>query len=185
MKFTAVVAAALLLCTGAIADELDLSFNSDAIRAIYTRDFQSNELTWDAGIIHHTDNGYVVTGSLFISGLASDGNSPLQAGLGARTGLVDGDDSGQTGVPLAVGGYLKYTLPNFDRISIRADGWYAPDVLSIKDLDKYEDYTIRVAYNLLRNADVYVGARYVKAEFDNDSEQHFDTGMNIGMNLRF
>jgi hypothetical protein len=185
MKFTAAFAVALLLCVEAVADELDLSFNSDAFRIIYAHDFESNDLTWDAGLINHSDNGYVVTGSLYLSGLASDGSSPTEAGLGVRTGYVDGDDSGQTGVPVAVGGFFKYTFANFDRVSVRADGWYGPDVISIKDVEKYEDYSIRLAYNLLRDADIYVGARYVKAEFDNDSEQHFDTGMNIGINLRF
>jgi YfaZ precursor len=184
MKLTAAVAAGLLLCTGAVAGELDLSFNSDAFRIIYSQDFENNDLTWDVGYIDE-DSGYIVTGSLYLNGLASSGDNPLEAGLGVRTGLVDGDDSSETGVPLAPGGYLKYTLPEFDRVSIRADAWYAPDVLAFKDLENYEDFTIRVAYNFLRNGDVFVGARYVKAEFDDDDEQYFDTGMHIGINLRF
>jgi hypothetical protein len=185
MKSTAVVAAAILLCTNAVADELDLSFNEDAFRVVYARDFAGSELSWDAAVLNHSDNGYVVSGTIYLTGFASDGDNPLEAGLGARAAWVDGDDSSQTGVPVAPGGFLKYTLPNFNRISIRVDAYYAPDVLAIKDVEKYEDYSIRVAYNLLREADIYVGARYVKGEFDNESEQLFDNGMHLGVNLRF
>ncbi|MGI9292132.1 MAG: YfaZ family outer membrane protein [Gammaproteobacteria bacterium] len=185
MKSTAALAAALLLCTSAIADELDLSFNEDAFRIVYARDFDTNDLSWDAGFLNHSDNGWIINGSLYLSGFASDGVNPLEAGLGIRTGWVDGDNSGQNGVPFAPGGYLKYTLPNYNRISIRADVYYAPDVLTVDDLEAYKDYSIRVSYNLLREADIYVGARYVKGEFDNDTSQRFDTGMNLGVNLRF
>ena len=185
MKISAALSAAILLCTNAVADELDLSFNEDAFRVVYARDFATNDLSWDAGVLNHSDNGFVVNGSMYLSGFASDGTNPLEAGLGARLGWVDGDDSGQTGVPVAPGGFLKYTLSDYNRFSIRVDAYYAPDALSIKDVESYKDYSIRVAYNLLREADIFVGARYVKAEFDNDSEQLFDNGMHLGMNLRF
>jgi hypothetical protein len=185
MKFTAASAAALLLCTNAIANELDLSFNDDAVRGFFVYDLESRNLAWDAGVVNNSDKGIVVYGSLYVKGLASDGVNPLEAGLGGRTGWVDGEDSGQTGLPLALGGYLKYTLPSFNRISVRVDAYYAPDVLTVQDLDEYEDYSIRVAYNLLRDADIYIGARYVRGEFDNDTDQTIDNGMHIGVNLRF
>jgi hypothetical protein len=185
MKTSAAMAAVCLLCTSAMADELDLSFNDDAFRAYYVYDFESNDLAWDAGLVNNSDKGFVAYGSLLLTGFASDGLNPLEGGLGARTGWIDGDDSGQNGVPVAVGGYLKYTFPNLNRVSVRVDAYYAPEVISIKDVEQFEDYTIRIAYNLLREADLYLGARYVKAEFDNDTEQTFDNGMHIGISLRF
>ena len=185
MKTTAAFAAACLLCMNAMADEVDLSFNEDAFRAYYVHDLESNDLAWDAGLLNNSDKGYVAYGSLYLKGFASDGLNPIEGALGGRTGWIDGDDSSQNGVPVALGGYLKYTFKRFNRLSLRVDAYYAPEVLSIKDLEKYEDYTIRLAYNLLREADLYIGARYVKGEFDNDSEATFDNGMHAGISLRF
>ena len=185
MKFTAAGVAAVLLCTNAVAGELDLSFNSDAFRFIYVHELASNDLAWDAGLLNNSDKGFVLHGSLYLTGLASDGTNPLQAGIGGRVGLVDGDSSGQTGAPLALGGYVKYTFPQLNRLSIRADAYYAPDVLTTKDLDKYEDYTLQVSYNILKEADLYIGARYVKGEFSNNTTATFDNGMNVGANIRF
>jgi hypothetical protein len=109
----------------------------------------------------------------------------LQAAIGGRTGWVNGDDSGQDGVPLALGGYLEYTFPRLSRVSLRGDAWYAPDALCAGDLDKYQDYTLRLAYSLLEQADLYVGVRYVQADFSNDSDADFDDDAIIGINIRF
>ncbi|MCP3999832.1 MAG: hypothetical protein GY727_02870 [Gammaproteobacteria bacterium] len=185
MKTTAAILAAFLLCMNAFAGELDLSFNADAFRFIYGQDFKNNNLAWDAGLLNNSDKGYVVSSSLYLTGFASDGSNPLEAGLGGRTGYVNGDNSGQTGIPLAIGGYLKYTLPDFNRVSIRGDAFYAPDILTIMDLDKYEDYTLKVSYSLMHEAEIYVGVRYVKAEFDNNTSQLIDNGMHLGIDLRF
>ena len=185
MRFTAATAAALLFCTSVFAGEIDLSFNDEAFRAFYVGEFERNDLAWDAGLLNNSDNGFVAYGSLYLEGFASDGRNPLQGGLGVRTGIVSGDDSGQDGVPVGLGGFLKYTFPQMNRLSLRTDLYYSPKVLSIGDLENYEDYSIRLAYNVLREADLYIGARYVKAEFDNDTDQNLDTGMHIGINLRF
>lgn len=72
-----------------------------------------------------------------ISGFATDGASPLQAAVGGCTGWVNGDDSGQDGLPLALGGYLKYTFPRLKRVSLRGEAWFAPDALCAGDLDKF------------------------------------------------
>ena len=185
MKNLAILALAVCLCNSAFASEIDFSFNSDAFRAVYIHDFKNHDLQSDFGFLYTDDDGYVANASLYLSGFASDGASPLQAGIGGRSGIVDGDHSGQTGVPLAVGGYLKYTFPNLNRVNIRGEVWFAPDILSFGDLEKYQDYTVRVGYNILKQADIYIGLRYVKGDFDNNTKVEFDDGANIGFNVRF
>jgi len=185
MKNLASLALAVLLCNSALADEVDFSFNSDAFRAFYIHDFRNNDLAADFGLLYNGDEGNVLNVSLYLTGFASDGSSPLQAGIGGRTGWVDGDNSGQSGAPLAVGGFLKYTFKKLNRVSIRGEAWYAPEILSFGDLDEYEDFSVRVGYNLLKAADIYIGLRYVRGDFDNDSKAEFDDGANIGFNIRF
>lgn len=176
---------AVLLCATAGAGEFDLGFNSDAVRANYIYDFSRNELSGDIGLVVNSDRGTVIHASLFRQGFASDGANPLKAGLGLRTGYVDGDASGQTGIPLALGLFARYQLPNFDRISIRGEAWYAPDVLTTSDLEKYQDFSIKLQYAFLREADIWVGASYLDTEFSNGTRQIIYNGMNIGFNIRF
>ena len=185
MKNLASLALAVLLCNSALADEVDFSFNSDAFRAFYIHDFKNHDLQSDFGLLYNSDEGSVANVSLYLSGFASDGSSPLQAGIGGRTGWLDGDKSGQSGAPLAVGGYLKYTFKKLNRVSIRGDAWFAPEILSFGDLEKYEDFSIRAGYNILKQADVYIGLRYVRGDFDNGTKADFDDSANIGFSIRF
>jgi hypothetical protein len=86
---------------------------------------------------------------------------------------------------VAVGGYLKYVFPRLNRVSLRGDAWFAPDILCIGDLDKYQDYSVRLGYSLLAQADLYAGLRYVRGDFDNGSDVDFDDGAIVGFNIRF
>lgn len=185
MRVLAGLCASVLLCASAVAGEIDLSFNSDAVRVFYIHDFLSNDLSGDIGFATNSDKGTVINATLFLKGLASDGSNPLQAGLGVRSGYVDGDRSKQKGIPFAIGAYMRYALPAMDRLSIRGDAWIAPDALSTGDLDKYQDLQLRLQYALLREADIFVGARYLNTEFSNGTRQIIDNGLNLGFNIRF
>jgi hypothetical protein len=185
MKILNSLVLALLLCSNAIAGEIDFSFNSDALRLLYIHDWGNRDLQSDFGVLYHQDEGWVANASLYIAGFASDGDNPLQAGLGGRTGYVSGDLSGQSGIPLAVGGFVKYTFPRLNRVNIRGEAWIAPEILSAGDLDKYQDYTLRVGYNVMKEADLYIGYRYVQGQFSNGTKAEFDNGANVGFNIRF
>lgn len=174
-----------LCCAQAVADEVDLSFNADAARLQYVRDLRSNNLNLDAGWLHHTDNGNVVHVGLHLADMASGGSNPLQAGLGGRIVYSNGDLSNQDGFAVPIGGYLRYTIPRFNRVSVAGEIYFAPKVLSLGDAEKYEEYAFRVGYNLMREADIYVGARYVKGEYKKASDARYDTGMHLGITLRF
>jgi len=185
MRIILSVIGTVLLCGQVAADAIDLSFNSDAARLQYLHQLRSNNLNLDAGWLHHSDNGDVVHVGLHLADFASEGANPLRAGLGGRIIYTNGDRSNQSGFAVPIGGYLNYSLRKWNRIFIAGEAYFAPSVLSIGDMDRYEEYTIRVGYNVMRTADIYIGARYVKGEYDDASDARYDTGMNIGVALRF
>lgn len=173
-----------LFCLPVAADEVDLGFNSDALRVVYIHEFKSNALEIDGGWLHHTDNGNVVHVGLNLSDMASN-SKELVAGLGGRLAYQNGDGSKQSGLSVPVGGFLFFTPQRFNRLTLGAAAYFAPSVLSLGDAEKYQDYTVRVGYNVMRQADIYVGARYVKGEYKNAPDSYYDTGMHIGLTLRF
>lgn len=185
MKRIVSLAGMALFCLPVAADEVDLGFNADALRLVYVHDFKSNDLLLDGGWMHHTDNGDVLHVGLNLSDIASSGSKELVAGLGARMAWQKGDKSKQDGFSVPVGGFLLFTPQRYNRITLGVAAYFAPDVLSVGDATKYQDYTLRFAYNVMRQADVYVGARYVKGEYKNAPDAYYDTGMHIGLTLRF
>ena len=185
MRVFLTVAVAAYFCVPAAADEIDLSFNSDALRLQYAHPFNSNALQIDGGWLYHDDNGDVLHVGLNLTGLATQGSDPVKAGVGARVTYSDGERSKQSGFAVGIGGFFRYALARYNRISISGQVYFAPSVMSLGDVDKFHDYTIRVGYNIMKAADVYIGARYVKGEYDGADDVRYDTGMNIGFNLRF
>ena len=171
-------------CLSAAADEVDLGFNSDALRVVYIHEFRNNNLELDGGWLHHTDNGNVLHVGLNLSDMASN-SKELVAGLGGRLTWQKGDLTNQDGFSVPVGGFLFFTPQRFNRLTFGAAAYIAPSVLSVGDAEKYQDYTLRLAYNVMRQADVYIGARYVKGEYKNAPDAYYDTGMHIGLTLRF
>jgi hypothetical protein len=185
MRWFLIALAGLLWSTCAPADEFDFSFNADAVRGQYARPFGASAVQWDVGWLHHQDNGDVIHGSVSLTGKASEGRYPVRGGLGLRLVYTDGDLRDQDGYAAAVGGFFTYVIPRYNRFSLGGHAYFAPEVLSMGDMEEYQDFSLRLNYNLLRDADVYVGARYVRGEYDDVRAARFDTGMHVGFALRF
>ncbi len=185
MRASLVLASLLLGGGSALADELNLSLNTDSVRVEYARPIASRPLEWDLGWLHHTDNGDALHASLHVVGKLKEGAAPISGGVGLRLAYTNGDDSNQTGYGLALGGFARYVFPNYDRLSLRGHAYYAPSILSGNDMDEYQDYALQLVYNVLREADAYVGLRYVSADYEEASSANYSTWLHVGMAFRF
>ena len=185
MRVTLVLVGLLLCSAAALADELNLSLNTDSVRLEYARPIASRPLEWDLGWLHHTDNGDFVHGSLHVVGRMKEGAAPVSGGLGLRLAYMNGDLSNQSGLGLGLGGFARYVFPNLDRLSLRGHGYYAPEILASNDLDEFVDVGVQLAYNVIREADAYVGLRYVSADYEDATSANFSTWLHIGLGLRF
>ena len=185
MRVLLVLAGLLWSGAGVLADEVNLSLNADSVRAEYARPFASRPLQWDLGWMHHTDNGDALHASLNVTGKLKEGGAPITGGVGLRLAYTNGDASNQTGYGLAVGGFAHYVFPRYDRLSLRGHAYYAPGVLSGNDMEEYQDYALQLAYNVLREADAYVGLRYVSADYEEASSANYSTWLHVGMAFRF
>ena len=186
MRFVASLIGISLVCVQVFADELDLSLNNDALRLQYVYKVESSGLNLDAGWLHHSDNGDILHAGVHLVDLASGGRDKLEAGLGGRAVYTNGDLSGQSGFALPIGGFLRFTPMAINRLSVAGSLYYAPSILAIGDMDKYQEVTLRVSYNVLREADLYLGVRYARGDYEKDvPDTRFDKGMHVGMSLRF
>lgn len=169
----------------AAASGVDLNVNDKAARVTVEMQLR-RDIVVDASIYHHDDRGDVFGVGLHAIGAATGGPNPLRAGLGARLFRIDssilGEDSG-TALPL--GGFMNYRIPGYDRFSVGGSLYYAPDVLSFSDVRKYWEYNAWAAYDVFRAGQVYLGVRGMKADFEDSAEVTFDTGLHVGLRLRF
>jgi hypothetical protein len=175
----------LALSPAAAANSLDLNINNDALRITGSFDL-SNNLVADGSWFHHQDNGNVLGAGLHVTGAATGGRDPVRAGLGGRLLWVDSSVAGKDdGVVLPIGGFVQYTLPEYNRFFLGGSLYYAPDVLSFSDTKKYLEYNAWGGYSVLRQGQIYLGLRKISADFKRSPSVTFDTGLHFGLRLQF
>lgn len=175
----------LLAASSATAAEIDLNANNDAARLTFAWTTNNSELRFDTGWLHSEDRGDVLHLGMHLVDDASTGQNPIRGGLGGKIFYTDSDRLDDDGAALGLGGFLSYTLPRANRIVLSGHAYYAPDVLSFGGSDGYQEIEARVSYNVLREADIYLGARYSRADFGRRGDDTIDNGLHVGIQLRF
>lgn len=184
MRAIALLALAALFSVPAVAHEVDVSFSDDAIRGVFATPIQEH-LRVDGGWLYNSDTGDGITLGLTYTGSSKIESEGFNWGLGGRVAYVDGDANRGDGFAFAPGGWFRWVLSRWNRFSISGDIWWAPSFMVTSDLDDYTDMSIRAAYSVTKQLDLYVGARYVKSEMDNRPSLYLDNGMNLGLVFRF
>ncbi len=164
---------------------LDINLNSDAVRAKFAWRLGDPTYLADVGWFYNQDRGQVIHGSFHLVDSAANSGTPLQAGLGLRLVYTRTDPSVFDGGSLALGGFVKYTLPGANRFSLGGNVYYAPDIVSFGDQEEYYEIGLRAAYNVIRDADVYLGLREIKAKYEGAGRFEFDSNLHIGFEFRF
>lgn len=167
-----------------VAREIDLSLNDDAVRLSYATEV-GDRLRIDGGFLTDSDQGQVLHAGFQVMGEAAPASQKLTAGIGGRLAFLDGDGSSREGYALGLGGSFRWAVPRYNRFVVSGELYWAPDVISGGDAEEYRDGTLRIGYSVTRQADIYIGARYVRADYDDRPSIKFDTGLHAGLNLRF
>lgn len=164
---------------------LDINLNNDSARFGFSWRLGNPNYLADLGWLYNQDDGDVIHGSFHLVDAAASPDTPLQAGLGVRLVYTRTDPSVFDGSAIALGGFVRYTLPAANRFNVGGYAYYAPDVTSFGDQSEYYEVGARVGYNVIRDADIYLGVRRVEAEYDRFGSYTFDSGLHLGFELRF
>lgn len=182
----------LLLATAAgtaQAGNLDVNLAANAAAVDFTTQLTDSGLEGDLSYLHHTDAVDIAAVGLDLVGNASPVGSPLIFGIGGKLFFVDPKDPNtSTGSAVDLGAHFRYTWPDYNRFGIGGQLYYAPGIVSFQNLDHYLQFGVRAEYEVLRNADVYLGYRYISAAFKNGSQSGtltLDSSFVVGMSLTF
>jgi hypothetical protein len=181
----AAIAALALLGTTAWAGSLDLNLSGSAARIEYAQAVTPSGLEGDVSYMHNQDEGDVAGIGLHLVDLANSGSDPLQVGVGGRLFFINPKGPNSNGTALGVGGFVRYTLPQYNRVALSGHAYFAPSIVSFGDADRFFEYAFRVEYNVLRQANVYVGYRHVSADFAGLPTLTMDTGLHVGLRITF
>lgn len=183
----------LTVASMAAADGIDFSLNDETVRLVYTHDLD----TTAKGL--SIDAGWLYTSEVEVNGTTYDETeNVLHLGM-----MVSGENwSEQGSFDISVGGRLAYTSPSSaDLLSLSLGGdvrfspvervgfgghlFYSPEILSFMDSEGYMEYGLRVDYQLLPQAHVYLGYRKLEMDVENSSTVEYDDSVSIGLQMQF
>lgn len=182
-------AAALFLALAATAfaaraADVDFNLASNAVAGDFTTNLTDTGLQGTLGFMHHTDRVDLFDAGADVVGNASPVGSPLIFGVGAKFFYISpkGLDNGEA---LGVGGHFRWTMPSYNRFALGAELYYAPNIVAFQSVDRFWESRVTANYQVLRNADAYIGYRYVSASFNGAPSKTLDSSVIVGFSVSF
>lgn len=173
------------------ADELEVSIGNSLVDFRYSGQIRDN-FFGKLSLMHSEDdegrNNADITNNLVGLTLTTQGEREgLIIRLGGRAFFmnmdvdVPVDDSGNS-VGLGLGGGITASI--LPELHASLDSYYAPDLLTLGDIDSTWDTELRLSYDVIESGSVFVGYRILKGELNGDNGDVFN-GALIGIRLEF
>lgn len=178
-----------LFSTAVAADNIEVDLRDDAIRGLYSMDLSSrgySGLSTDFGILYNEDqkqlDDTLVHAGLLVSGENWSKSGTFSISLGGRAVYTSPEriDLGA----IAIGGKVRFSPVH--RLGIGGSVFYAPKIISFMDAESYTEMTLRVDYQVLPQAFVFVGYRQVEVDILEGPENvELDEGGHVGAKFLF
>jgi hypothetical protein len=185
--------AAVLLTAAALpahAETFDLNINDSAVAAQFngplSQLFNTSDGEYQIGGLYSSDRHDVTKlhAGVLLTGDAGAQDAKLTAGIGVRGNYVDAWHQ-YSGGGAEIGGQFDLRFAGFERLGFQGNIWYQPDVLGLGDIESELEWALTADYQILRNADVYVGYRKVSLDTGHHGLNTYDNGAIFGLRLTF
>jgi hypothetical protein len=167
------------------ANNLDINLGSNAASINYYTSLTNTGLEGDIGYLHHTDSVDIGNVGLLVVGNSNPVGSPFIFAVGGKLFFISPKQNYGNGTVLGLGGRFNYTWPSYNRFTIGGELYYAPNITSFNNANRYLQYGVNAGYEILRNAELYVGYRHISAAFTSTSTMTLDSTFMVGLNLSF
>lgn len=170
------------------ARSFDINLSADAAQFKYgsnvgATNFGRSEMT--IGFLYNEDDNYLTELGLLVIDEAGSKTPGLELGVGPKLWFGGSDESDVDIGGIGLGGQLRYKNMNQPRIVYGASLFYAPSIVSFLDADSILEYDIRVEYELLPTANVYLGFRSIEADIKNRKDVEIDESAILGLRFNF
>lgn len=183
---------ALVLLTasaGVAAQKLDINLSNDTAQFIYTAQIGGSTFgrtEMNAGFLYNDANNTLFDLGLLVVDLAGSKTPGLEVGVGPKFYYASSDTADATVAAIALGGQLRFKLPQVPRVAIGGSAFYAPHITSTLDANSVFDLSARLSYEVLPTADAYVGYRKIRVNYDKGKgSEDLDNGVYFGMKFSF
>ena len=185
-----VAAALLVVAHSAYADIFSIQLSNKSARFIYSSEIfggQYGPVDLEEGVYFNQNRDKMAHIGLMVRNDTL--NNPLVISIGARAYYGDvGNATGQVHTKfaaIAVGGELLFIPDNFGGLGLGVNYFVAPSVVTYMDANGFEEYGVRLNYELTKQANVSLGYREIKTDVNNGASLTVDSSLYFGIALRF
>ena len=139
----------------------------------------------EAGFLFNEDDNILGELSLLVIDEAGSKTPGLELGVGPKLWFGDSDKPDVQISGIGLGGQLRYKNMNVPRVVYGASLFFAPSIVSFMDAEQILEYDVRVEYELLPTANVYLGYRNIEADVKNRKDVEIDESVIIGLRFKF
>ena len=178
------------LSVSAVADAFDINLSNDVAQFQYIApmgDVGQGKSEGHAGFLYNDKDNVLLDAGVLVS---NEGDSAALASIGIGIKGVAAKIGKYDTAALALGGQVRITPADDRKFSIVARAYFAPDIVTFGDAEKYFEAIVRVEYNIMQNASAYIG--YRKVTFDVAlpaphpvTEMDLDEGVHVGVRIAF
>lgn len=160
---------------------VSVGVSSDSFQANFRRYKGGDDGYWDVEAMNNEHDDYSFRGRIMRTGEVED--TPLRLGVGLATYAVFYDRSGDDLYALAVAASVEYGLSFKIPMRLTGEVSFAPEPITFGDGEELFDTTVGMDVEVGNGAVAFIGARYYKAETDNDSRftRQLLLGVRIGL----
>ena len=159
--------------------------SDDAIQANLAVSNMSEELLFGGGYFYKDEEEAIniLDLDLHAQGRTAVGNLPSNVHLGMIASYMKEDAFKASAI--ALGGRININIPEAPGLSVETALHFAPDVLAFGDADAMTRAHVQANYRLIQSADISAGYRYLKAGVKEAGHRTFESGMFLGLRLKF
>lgn len=179
----------LVISVGANATKIDVNLNQESARFTYYSliggsTFGRTEMS--AGVLYNEDKNSLWGLGIQVIDVAGSKTPGLEIGVGPKLYFLTSDKPDASGVVIALGGNLRYKMAQMQRLIFQGTLYYAPSITSTVDVNSYVEWGLRVGYELLPSAEIYLGGRNIRVNYTEGVGGHtLDEAAMVGMNFSF
>jgi hypothetical protein len=136
-----------------------------------------------AGFLFNSNDDYLAEVALQVIDEAGSKAPGLSVGLGGK--FYGASVPSADLLALAIGGFLRYELPGAERFTLGIDAYYAPNIVSFMDAERFWETALRGEFAVLPQASAFLEIRNFGTELDNGNEIDIGEGARLGLRITF
>ena len=191
MLTRSIVALSLLLFgTSAMADAIDLNLRNSAAQFRYSsamgREALGKTSFYVGALYSSAKRNYSNTlgeMGLLVQDEVGSQVPGFSVGVGIKGLLAHTQGTNESAI--GIGGLIRYSPPGLSRMGIVGQVYFAPDITTFGDANRYVETGLRLEYDVIPNAAAYIGYRNIYFNFGGGVSATVDEGVFLGVMMSF